>query len=88
MPETRALIVGDDGRHTTVGRHSLPTREEVTRAHETLTTNGTGGWLCIVTGNYWGRGKLRLSMIQELGTPRNDFATAEATFLANRAART
>lgn len=85
MIETRTIILGDDGRHVTMGRHSEPTEAEVAAAGGALAAKGIGGWLVRMEGDYYAkRGKLALVMIREIAKPRATFAEAEAAFRAAR----
>ena len=86
--ETRTIILSDDGRHVTLGRHSEPSESEVAAAGAALAGFGMGGWLCTLTGTYYGRRKVTLTCILEVAAPRADFATAETAFHANRKAAT
>ena len=82
--ETRTIILSDDGRYVTLGRASVPTDAEVAAAGAALAGMGVGGWLCTMTGDYYGRRKVTLTGIKEVAAPRADFATAEAAFQAYR----
>ena len=86
--ETRTIILSDDGRHVTLGRYSYPSEAEVAAAGAALAGLGMGGWLCTLTGTYYGRRKVTLTCIREVAAPRAEFATAEAAFHANRKAAT
>ena len=86
--ETRTIILSDDGRHVTLGRASEPSEAEVAAAGASLAGLGVGGWLCTMTGVYYGRRKVTLACIREVAAPRADFATAEAAFHVNRKAAT
>jgi len=86
--ETRTIILSDDGRHVTLGRHSEPSDTEVAASGASLAALGVGGWLCTLTGTYYGRRKVTLACIREVAASRADFATAEAAFHANRKAAT
>jgi hypothetical protein len=84
VTETRTIILGDDGRHVTIGRHSEPSEAEVATAGAALAAQGMGGWLCTLTGTYYGKRKVTLACIREVAVPRHDFAAAEAAFHAAR----
>ena len=53
MGERRWIILGDDGRHVTVGRHTDPTDQEIARGGDALLTTGKGGWLAVTDGDYY-----------------------------------
>jgi hypothetical protein len=85
--ETRTIVLGDDGRHVTMGRHSFPRESEIAHAAELLTAQGIGGWLATesITGNrYSTRGQVALAELRTLGQPRASFAEAADAFEARR----
>jgi len=82
--ERRWIILGDDGRHATVGRHSDPTEEELARASDALRANGQGGWLAVTEGRYHSRDTLSVMMVRELAPARVSWPTAVAAFLSAR----
>lgn len=84
MGERRWIILGDDGRHVTVGRHSDPTEEELRGITEQLKTTGVGGWLAVTEGVYYSSEVMKLLMVQELAPPRRPWETAVAAFLDMR----
>jgi hypothetical protein len=79
--ERRWIVLGEDGRHVTLGRHSDPTAAEIAGAEEALTAQGLHGWLAVIEGAYWAkRGRVILLMVRPLGTPQSPFAEAAAAF--------
>ena len=87
--ETRTIVLGDDGRHVTVGRHSLPDEGEIAHAADLLTAEGIGGWLAtetIVGNRYSARGHVTLAELRRLGEPRATFTEAARSFESRRRA--
>jgi hypothetical protein len=85
--ETRWIILGTDGRHVTLGRHSDPTPEELQQAETQLAERGLSGWLAVLKGGYWKRRpKPTLMMVRPLCDPQRPFAEAAEAFEAARKA--
>jgi hypothetical protein len=85
--ERRWIILGEDGRHITVGRHSDPSSEELAQAEAGLVAQGLAGWLAIMKGGYYQRRKPALMMVRPLCSPQRPFAEAvEAFEVVRRAA--
>ena len=65
--ERRWIILAEDGRHVTVGRHTDPTPEEIGQAGSQLCALGVGGWLAVLEGGYYRpRDGVTLLMIREI----------------------
>jgi hypothetical protein len=79
-PERRWIILGGDGRHVTIGRHTDPSDEEIARGTAALQSIGSGGWLAIMEGIYYGRGAVSLMMVKELASPCGGWDDAVAAF--------
>jgi hypothetical protein len=86
--EKRWIILADDGRHVTIGRHTDPSIEEIDLAAENLKHNGVGGWLAVTEGRYYSRGQLSLMMVREIAAPRSAWDEAVATFMKIRSQAT
>jgi hypothetical protein len=82
--ERRWIILGDDGRHVTVGRHSDPSEDELDRAADALRANNQGGWLAVTEGRYYSEDQLSVLMVRELASPRAAWEVALAAFQAAR----
>jgi hypothetical protein len=82
--ERRWIILGDDGWHVTVGRHTDPSPEEVDRAAEILRQTGAGGWLAVTDGLYYGRGGLSVMMVREIAPSRRTWEEALVLFHGTR----
>lgn len=83
--ERRWIVLGEDGRHVTLGRHSDPTEAEIAAAGQALAAQGLHGWLAVAEGDYWAkRGSVTLLMVRPLGTPKAAFDAAVAAFEAIR----
>lgn len=79
--ERRWIVLGTDGRHVTLGRHSDPSGEEVATAERALAAQGASGWLAVMEGDYWARmGKPSIMMVRPLAGPAIAFNAAAAAF--------
>jgi hypothetical protein len=84
--ETRWIVLGTDGRHVTLGRHTDPTQEEVAAAEAGLAAQGLAGWLVLMRGGYYVQSKPSLMMVRPLANPTRTFQEAAAEFEAKRQA--
>lgn len=84
--ETRWIILATDGRHVTIGRHTDPTPEEISRAEAALASSGLAGWLAVLKGGYYRQRKPSLLMVRPLGNPACQWAEAVEAFEAARMA--
>jgi hypothetical protein len=82
--EVRWIILSTDGRHVTVGRHTDPSPEEVTRAEASLIAQGLTGWLVLLKGDYYARQQPTLIRIRNLGTPSCLWEDAVVLFQKSR----
>jgi hypothetical protein len=82
--EKRWIVLGDDGRHITLGRYSDPSEEEIARAGDALRANGQGGWLAMTEGAYYGRASISVLMVREIAEPRRPWEAALAAFYSSR----
>ncbi|WP_439580653.1 hypothetical protein [Elioraea sp.] len=79
--EKRWIVLGEDGRHVTLGRHTDPTDAEIAAAEGKLAAQGLGGWLAIMEGDYFGRRpQPALLMVRPLGSPAERFEAAAEAF--------
>lgn len=84
--ERRWIILVEDGRHVSIGRHSDPSTDELAQAEATLTAQGLAGWLAVMEGEYYTRLKPSLMMVRPLCNPQSAFAEAVDAFQAAREA--
>lgn len=84
--ETRWIVLGTDGRHVTLGRHTDPTQEEVAAAEAGLAAQGLAGWLVLMKGGYYVQRKPSLMMVRALCDPQKPYAEAVEAFQAARKA--
>ena len=83
--ERRWIILGEDGGHVTIGRHTDPSEDELARAKESPRTTSQGGWLAILEGRYYGtREAVSLMMVRELVPARRPWELAVDAFRAAR----
>ena len=79
--ERRWIILGEDGRHVSIGRATDPTEAEIEEAGKALQQTGIGGWLAIMDGVYYQRrSRVTLMMVRELVPPRASWDNAVAKF--------
>jgi hypothetical protein len=84
--EKRWIVLTEDGRHTTVGRHSDPTEDEVRDARIGLRAMSLGGWLALTEGVYYSRGGMSIILVRELEPAKITFDDAAQLFLGKREA--
>ncbi len=83
--QRRWIVLGQDGRHVTLGQAASPSAAEVEAAAAVLAAQGLAGWLATLEGDYWGRGRVELAPMQIIGTPvAMEWAAAVAAFVARR----
>lgn len=82
--ETRTILIGEDGRHVTLGRYTAPTEPEIAEVEAKLAAAGQGGWIATMAGNYYAKGKLHVEAVREVAKPATAFDAALARFLAAR----
>lgn len=86
-PERRWLVLGRDGRHAWLGRHSDPTEAELSDLEATLTARGERAFLAVSEGDYWTADRpLGLLLVRPLaGALEADWGAAVSAFEAARA---
>ena len=82
--ERRWIVLEADGRHTTLGRATDPTEEEVTAVEAALRRAGMGGYLAVSEGDYWSSAPMSVLEVRPLNRPETPFDAAVAAFLARR----
>ena len=87
MKEKRWLIVAQDGRHVTVGRHTDPAPEEIERAGLSLDELGIAGWLAVSEGIYHSGGEVVLLMVRRITEMNGRWEDAERAWHEIRAER-
>lgn len=83
--ERRWVVLGEDGRFVTLGRHSDPTEEEISSAEHTLRAQGLAGWLAVVEGNPLLALRPVLVMVRPLASPSVTFENGVEAFRARLA---
>jgi len=82
------IILAADGRHSTVGRDTDPSAEEIAGYEAKMAAQGIEGWLAIAEGDYFARrGRMTLMMVKPFGNPAAAFEEAVAAYEAIRTAR-
>ena len=77
MRERRWLVVTQDGDHTTLGRHSDPSHEEVAKFGASLDEKCVAGWLVISEGGYYNSEPVTLTMVHRITKRDGDWTEAE-----------
>jgi hypothetical protein len=77
--------------HVTVGHHD-PSDDEIQAACQQLGKRGSGGWLAVMEGDYFGPGEITLRMVREIAPAKGwlaagSWAEAVATFERRRQMR-
>ena len=86
--ELRWVVISEDGRHATRGRHTDPSEEEIKAAEAALAASGIGGWLVVTEGVYYSRDAMSVLQVRTLGTPAASWDEASMRFLLLRDAAT
>lgn len=74
--ERRWILLGEDGRYVTLGRHSDPSEAEIAEAESNLRRLGRAGWLAIMEGNPYAGPLPSIMMVRPLANPLSAFADA------------
>jgi hypothetical protein len=83
--ERRWIVLGQDGRHVTLGRAASPSAEEIAAASKAMKAQSLAGWLATLDGDYWGRRRVVLTPVQSIGAAAAlDWPAAVAAFEAAR----
>ena len=82
--ERRWVVIAEDGRHATLGRHTDPSEEEIKAAEAALVAAGTGGWLAVTEGVYYSRDAMTVLQVRTLGTPAVTWDASSSKFVALR----
>lgn len=84
--ERRWIILGQDGRHVSIGRSSDPSEQEIAGAAAALVATGNAGWLAVLEGDYWAaRGPVRLVQVRPLNGGTGGWDDAVVAFNRRRA---
>jgi hypothetical protein len=79
--QRRWIVLGQDGRHVTLGRAAPPSADEIAAAIDALARQGLAGWIASLDGEYWGRRPMTLAAVQAIGaTTTLDSPAAVAAF--------
>jgi hypothetical protein len=79
------ILLGSDGRHVLLGRQCEPDAAEVRQIAALLAAKNLGGWVALMTGDYWYRQRrVRLEMVCEAVPSSTPFDQAKAAFQAIR----
>ena len=85
--EKRWLIVAEDGRHSTIGRHTDPTESEIILSGQRLDEMELAGWLAVLNGPSYGNNPVSLLMVRPIARKTGEWAAAEMRWHEQRAKR-
>jgi len=74
--ERRWIVLGEDGRFSTLGRNSDPTQKELADVQAALIAQGLAGWLAVMQGNPYLGTTPSIMEVRPLGQPGTEFADA------------
>ncbi|MFC7477946.1 hypothetical protein ACFQS7_26605 [Dankookia sp. GCM10030260] len=77
LKEKRWLVVAEDGRHVTLGRHSDPTEQEIAEAGAHLDAAGLAAWLVVSEGGYYGENPVSLLQVRRITAREGAWKDAE-----------
>ena len=60
------IILASDGRYSMIGRETIPDRSEIVAAGAAAANQGLLCWHAIMHGEFHGRGKLTIEMVEPL----------------------
>ena len=63
--ETRWIVLGEDGRHVSLGR-AEPSEAEIASASDARAAQGLSGWLARMQGDYYSRATVTLEPLQRI----------------------
>ena len=84
--ERRWVVISEDGRHATLGRHTDPSEEEIQAVETALIVSGTGGWLVVTEGVYYSTDAVTVLQVRTIGAPAITWEDASSRFLSLRGA--
>ena len=82
--EKRWLVIAEDGRHVTLGRHTDPTEEEIAVSGERLDEMNLAGWLVVSEGGYYRRHNVSLLLVRPITKKTADWVEAQSRWQAIR----
>jgi hypothetical protein len=83
--ERRWLVVVQDGQHSTLGRHTDPTAEDLEALAAQVDRLGVAGWLAVSEGVYYAEGPVTLMCVRRLSAADGDWSAAERLWHERRA---
>ncbi len=83
--EKRWLVIAEDGRHSTLGRATDPSLEEIARAGASLDAVDLAGWLVVSEGGYYQKSSISLLLVRRITGKDADWDEAQRLWHAARA---
>jgi hypothetical protein len=74
--ERRWLVIAEDGRHSTLGRHSDPSPDEIENIRAIADAQGWAGWLVISEGVYYSSDSVDLMVVRRITSKDGDWDEA------------
>ena len=84
LREKRWLIIAQDGRHVTLGRHTSPAPDEISTAGSQLDKLGLAGWLVVSEGAYYSNGAVDLLFVKPITKLIGNWDKANSAFYSIR----
>jgi hypothetical protein len=79
--DPRWIVLTEDGRYSTVGRHREPDEADIVCLEETMRSQGLAGWLAILSQSAYAAGLPDVVHVRPIGTPANAFETGRDRLL-------
>ena len=79
--DPRWIVLAEDGRYTTVGRHREPDEDDISRLEASMRDQGLAGWLAILSQSAYAAGKPEVLEVRPLATPTDAFETCRDRLL-------
>jgi hypothetical protein len=81
-PDPRWIIITEDGRINSIGRHTEPSQAELDRAESVMEAAGVRGWIAIMDRSAYAEGQPEFTIVREMRSPVVSFQEAVARFAA------
>lgn len=81
--EKRWMVLGANGQHSWLGRHSDPSERDLTEVSIRTAELGLDAWLCVAEGDYWSDGYYDVLQVRPLNG-QGDFDAALTAFMTKR----
>ena len=79
--DPRWIVLTEDGRYSTLGRHREPEEADIAQVEETMRSQGLAGWLAILSQSAYASGLPDVVHVRPLATPTAPFETGRDRLL-------